>query len=220
MLIGGLRRPNAEPPTNGHVDWVGDEMAKAARYVSVKVFKGYNALSLPNFLTRQDPMIRTFFKFKSWAAQMHQFMWETFGKAKEQAGQGNWGPAWRLAQGFTLMGMSAGMIGAFFAFMSGWDDDETGTIQRTMEAIAMSHTLGIGSMVMEIAIWADGNPYRANQLISSTFGSPTAGVLARVGSNVLAGDPLGAAETTFWQLPGAREIRRFGGGAYKSIQGE
>ena len=33
MLIGGLRRPNAEPPSNSHVDWVGDEMAKAARYM-------------------------------------------------------------------------------------------------------------------------------------------------------------------------------------------
>lgn len=210
MMVSGLRKHDAEPPSNMHVDRVGDEMARAARYVSIRVFKGYNPLSLPNFLTKQDPIIRTFFKFKSWSAQMHQYMWEMFGRAQREARQGNWGPAWRLGQGFAFMGVSAGVLAAFFRFMAGTEDDDD---NRILQAIAMNQTLGIASMIMELAMYADGNPYKASQLISSTFGSPTAGVVARVGSNLLAGEPGEAASTTFWQLPGVREARRFGGGA-------
>ena len=222
MMISGLRRPDADPPSNIHVDYVGDEMARAARYVSVQVFKGYNALSLPNFLTKSDPLIRTFFKFKSWAAQMHQFMWKQFGNAQREARQGNWQPAWRLAQGLIAMGISTSALIALLAFMSGKtsDEDEDALTSLILKPVAMSQTLGLASMIMELAIYADGNPYRASQLISSAFGSPTAGVLARVGSNLLAGDPGEAASTTFWQLPGARELRRFGGGALKAVRGE
>ena len=191
-----------------HVDWVGDEMARAARYISVRTFKGYNALSLPHFLTKKDPMVRTLFKFKSWAAQMHQFMWEQIGYARREAQQGNFDPAWRLGQGMVAMGVSSGMILAFFNAMAGRDDEDN---NRVLEAIAMAHTLGIGSMIMEISLHADGNPYRASQMISSAFGSPTAGVFARVTSNLVTGDPGAAAQTFLWQLPGAREVKRFGG---------
>lgn len=215
MMVSGLRKHNAEAPSNMHVDRVGDEMARAARYVSIRVFKGYNPLSLPNFLTKQDPVIRTFFKFKSWSAQMHQYMWEMFGKAQREARQGNWGPAWRLAQGFAFMGVSAAVLAAFFRLMAGnREDDEN----RLIQAIAMNQTLGVASMIMEIAMYADGNPYKASQMISSAFGSPTAGVLARVGSNVIAGEPGAAASTAFWQLPGVREARRFGGGAIPALR--
>ena len=109
MMISGLRNPNAPNPSNPHVDWIGDEMARAARYVSVQTFKGYNALSLPNFLTSKNALIRTFFKFKSWGAQMHQFMWKQFGYAQRQARQGNMQPSWRLAQGIIAMGVSTSM---------------------------------------------------------------------------------------------------------------
>ena len=98
------------------------------------------------------------------------------------------------------------------------DEDEATLTNAVMKPLAMSQTLGMASLIMELAIYADGNPYRASQLISSTFGSPTAGVLARIGSNLLAGDPKAAASTTFWQLPGARELRRFGGGAFESLR--
>ena len=217
MMMSGLRKPDAPAPSNKHVDWVGDEMARAARYVSTRVFKGYNALSLPSFLTKKDPLIRTFFKFKSWAAQMHQFMWEQFGYARKQAMQGNWSPAWRLAQGFVGMGVSGGLILAFFNAMSGREDDEH---NKVLQSIAMAHTLGIGSMLMEIAIYADGSPYKAAHILNSALGSPTAGVFSRVGAEVLSGDIGGAGQTAFWQLPGIREVKRFGTGAYNTIQGE
>lgn len=217
MMMGGLRKPDAPAPSNMHVDWVGDEMARAARYVSTRVFKGYNALSLPSFLTKKDPMIRTFFKFKSWAAQMHQFMWEQFGYARKQAMQGNWAPAWRLAQGFVGMGVSSAMIIAFFNAMAGREDDEK---NKVLQSIAQAHTLGVGSMLMEIAIYADGSPYKAAHILNSALGSPTAGVFSRVGAEILSGDVAGAGQTAFWQLPFVREAKRFGGGAAKAIQGE
>lgn len=220
MMIGGLRKPDAPPPSHYHVDRVGDEMSRAARYVSIRVFKGYNALSMPNFLTKQDPMIRTFFKFKSWAAQMHQFMWENFNYARREARQGNWGPAWRVAQGFVGMGLSGGLIGAFFAWASERDDEDKTMLDRVMDSIAMAHTLGIGSMIIEVAQYADGNPYKASQLINSAFGSPTAGVLARTGANLIAGKPRAAITTPIRQLPGIRELDRFSGGYLDRIWGE
>ena len=219
MMIGGLRKPDAPPASNAHVDLVGDEMARAARYVSTRVFKGYNALSLPNFLTQRDPLVRTLFKFKAWAAQMHQFMWEQFNYARRQAGEGNWGPAWRLAQGFVGMGLSASMIGAFFTWAAGREDEDS-LLHNAMDSIAMAHTLGIGSMIMEIAMIAEGNPYRASQMINSALGSPTAGIVARVGGEIVSGDPASAASTTFWQLPGVRELKRFGARPLKELQAE
>ena len=211
MMIGGLRNPNAQRPSNIHVDLIGDEMGRAARYVSVRVFKGYNALTMPDFLNKSDPMIRTFFKFKSWAAQMHEYMWSQFNYARKEARKRNFAPAWRLAQGMAWMGLSGSAIGGLFAALSGRADDEENN--RILESLAMTHTLGIGSMIVEIAMYSDGNPYRAANLISSAFGSPTAGVAARISGSLLSGDPAGAAQTTFWQLPGVRDARRLGLGA-------
>ena len=217
MMVGGLRKPDVARPSNMHVDYVGDEMARAARYVSTRVFKGYNPLSLPHFLTKKDPMIRTFFKFKSWAAQMHQFMWEQFGHARREAMRGNFEPAWRLAQGMIGMGLSSSAILMLFGAMSGREEDDE---NRILQSLAMSHTLGIASMLMEIAIYADGNTYKAMNMLVSELGSPTSGVLARSVSAAVAGEPKEAITTPIRQLPGIREFDRFDRGWLDRYWGE
>ena len=210
MMIDGLRNPNASRPSNIHVDLVGDEIARAARFVSVRVFKGYNALTMPDFLTKKDPMIRTFFKFKSWAGQMHEYMMSSFLNAGRAARKGDFGPAWRLAQGMAWMGLSGAAIGGLFAALSGRDDEDR---NRLLQSLAMTHTLGIASMVIEMSMYSEGNPYRAANMLSSAFGSPTVGVAARIGGEAISGDLGGTLETTILQLPGVRDARRLGGGA-------
>ena len=68
-------------------------------------------------------------------------MWDEFRKAKDGEGKkGNFGPAWRIAQGFSYMGLSGSALGAFFLWVSGYDDDDSGNF--LMAGIAEAHVLG------------------------------------------------------------------------------
>ena len=128
------------------------------------------------------------------------------------------GPAWRLIQGLVGLGISTAMMMALFAALSGRERDENDS--RLLETVARMEALGVGSMVIELAMYSDGNSYKAGQAINSAFGSPTVGVAARVGRNIIARKPGAAAADVFWQLPGAREARQFGTGPLRRIQGE
>ena len=206
MMLGGLRPPDAPAPSHPFVDLIGDEMAKAARYVSTRTFKGYNALSMPNFLTKKHPMIRTFFKYKAWAAQMHQFVWEQFRYATKQAKQGNLKPAVNLAIGAGFMMGSAAVMTSVFNALRGRERDEDRN--RILEALAQSQAAGAISTIIEITQISDQNPYRASQMISSFFSAPAIGITSRIAGEAAAGD-LGAAATEFGlRFPFAREIPR------------
>lgn len=206
MMLGGLRPPDAPAPSHPFVDLIGDEMAKSARYVSTRTFKGYNALSMPNFLTKKHPMIRTFFKYKAWAAQMHQFVWEQFRHATKQAKQGNLKPAVRLAIGAGFMMGSAAVMASVFNALRGRERDEDRN--RILEALAQSQAAGAISTIIEIAQISDQNPYRASQMISSFFSAPVIGITSRIAGEAATGD-LGAAATEFGlRFPFVREIPR------------
>lgn len=206
MMLGGLRPPDTPDPSNPFVDLIGDEMAKAARYVSTRTFKGYNALSMPNFLTKKHPMIRTFFKFKAWAAQMHQFVWEQFRHATKQAKQGNLKPAVNLAIGAGFMMGSAAVMTSVFNALRGRERDEDRN--RILESLAQSQAAGAISTIIEIAQISNQNPYRASQMISSFFSAPVIGITSRILGEAAAGD-LGDAATEFGlRFPFVREIPR------------
>ena len=206
MMLGGLRPPDAPDPSNPFVDLVGDEMAKSARYVSTRIFKGYNALSMPNFLTKKHPMIRTFFKFKAWGAQMHQFVWEQFRHAMKQAKQGNLRPALRLAIGAGFMMGSAAVMTSVFNALRGHERDEDRN--RILEALAQSQAAGAISSIIEIAQISGGNPYRASQMISSFFSAPAIGIGSRILGEAAAGDFGDAAKEFGLRFPFVREIPR------------
>ena len=206
MMLGGLRPPDAPAPSHPMVDLIGDEMAKSARYVSTRIFKGYNALSMPNFLTKKHPMIRTFFKYKAWSAQMHQFVWEQLRYAANQAKQGNLKPAVRLAIGAGFMMGSAAVMTSVYNALRGRERDEDRN--RILEALAQSQAAGAISTIIEISQISDQNPYRASQMISSFFSAPVIGITSRIAGEAFAGRP-GAAATEFGlRFPFVREIPR------------
>ncbi len=206
MMLSGLRPPDAPDPSNPYVDLIGDEMGKSARYISTRTFKGYNALSMPHFLTKKDPMLRTFFKFKAWAAQMHQFVWEQTRYAASQLKKGNPGPAVRLALGASfLMGSTAAFVTLWNALRGREREEDR---NRILETLAQSQAAGAVSTIIEISQISDGNPYRASQMISAFFGSPTISVFSRIAGEAAAGNVGGAATEGLLRVPFVREIPR------------
>jgi len=213
MMLGGLRPPDTPAPTHPMVDLIGDEMAKSARYVSTRIFKGYNALSMPNFLTKKNPMLRTFFKYKAWSAQMHQFIWEQMRYAAKQAKAGNLKPAMRLAIGAGFMMGSAAVMTSVFNALRGRERDEDRN--RILEALAQSQAAGAISTIIEISQISDQNPYRASQMISSFFSAPVIGITSRIAGELFAGKPRAAATEFGLRFPFVREIPRI-----QQIRGE
>ena len=78
----GVMPTGAAPASNPFVDAIGNELGKSASWISNTVFKEYDALSLPKFLRRQEPMIRVFLKYKSWQGQQHAYIMRSLRYAK------------------------------------------------------------------------------------------------------------------------------------------
>ena len=210
----GVIPTGAAPASNPFVDSIGNELGKSASYVSNTVFKEYDALSLPKFLRRQEPMIRVFLKYKSWQGQQHAFIMRSGRYAIDQARQGNWTPAWHLGQSLAILGGGSTALFYVMGFASGRHEDK-GLATRYLEGLANSGALGIFSILIDAAMMAEGNPYRGVQIMNSILSNPTAGMLAEGVGRTITGDVGGAAWSVARHVPVVREIEQVTRGHFK-----
>ena len=212
VAVGEALKPEITPQASVPiVDAIANEINRTGAYVSDTIFKPYNRLSQPQFLSSKNPVERTLFKFKAWIAQTFRLMRQTTIDAISQAKKGNHRPMFNLISAFTMMGIGGMATKALFDALAGREDREGFSGFGFIDGLAASGAMHIFSIIWEQVRYADGNTFKANQTLLGFLSSPTAGVAARIGSQLLVGDVPGAAEETARVFPVTREWSRMQG---------
>ena len=210
-MVGGKRNVNAPAASNPFVDRLGDEISRTAAYVSDTIFKPYNRLSQPQFLSSANPVERTLFKFKSWIAQTFRLIRQSITDSVDQAKQGNYKPTFNLIASFGMMGLGAMATKTLFDALAGREEREGFSALGFIDGLAASGAMHAFSLIWEQIRYADGNTFKAYNSLLSLLSSPTAGVASQIGSQLLTGDVKGAAAETARVFPVTREALRLRG---------
>ena len=202
------KRVGTPQASNRHVDPFADEINRTGAYVSDTIFKPYNRLSQPQFLSSKNPVERTLFKFKSWIGQTMRLLRESAEKSVAQAKQGNYKPMFNLIASFTMMGIGGMATKTLFDALAGREDKEGFSALGFMDGLAAAGAMHLFSVVWEQVRYADGNTFKAYQSLLSFLSAPTVGVASQVGSQLLVGDIKGAAGEIARIAPITREAIR------------
>ena len=206
-----LKPANTPQASNPIVDGIANELNRTGAYVSDTIFKPYNRLSQPQFLSSKNPVERTLFKFKAWIGQTFRLMRQSTVDAVAQAKKGNYRPMFNLIAAFTMMGIGGMATKTLFDALAGREDREGFSGTGFIDGLAAAGAMHVFSVIWEQVRYADGNTFKANQALLGFLSSPTAGVAARIGSQLLVGDVPGAAEETARVFPVTREWSRMQG---------
>ncbi len=185
-------------------------MLRSMFYVSDETFKQYDASSLPAFMVSRNPLIRVFMKYKSWMLQQNRLVYNQLKRAYREAKQGNPEPLGNFIASSAMMGLGTGGLLWLYSGLQGDDDDKTVT-ERLMKGLAAAQTFGIGSVMFELAMYAEGNWYQMSNLLAKQAAGPTFSVAAQMIGPVFTGDFGQAGEEALRRLPIVSFSRRVGG---------
>lgn len=207
----GIRLGRGAAAADEFTDILGDELSRAGTFVADDSFKQYNPLSLNSPLARRDPLIRVFLKFQAWGFQQSGHIYRNVKRAFQRALQGDFRATMWLA---TMMGSLTGAyVGLRWVYdiLQGREDKELQ--DRMIQGFAESMAAGYLSLIIEMIHRAEGSAYDLENSLRYQFTPAILGWLSKPAA-ALATEGLseGLKEGTK-QLPGVREIRRFGGRA-------
>jgi len=167
---------------------------KSMHYISDATFKAYDATSMPAFLNKQTPIVRLFMKYKSWMFQHNSFKLKNWKRAIREARMGNFRPFWNLAQSAVWTGATYGMMLSFYSMLRGYDEPPD-----MLEALHAGQTLGMSSVLLEMAGRADGNWWRLSKDMLGQAAGPTGSITTQVIAPTL---------TTDFDVAGKQVVRR------------
>ena len=205
----GIRLRGGEAAMDDFTDILGGELANAGTFVSDQGFKQYNALSLNSALASRDPKIRVFLKFQAWGFQQSSLIYRNVKRAFQRALQGDFRATMWLA---TMMGSLTGAyVGLrwLYDILQGREDKELQ--DRMIQGFAESMAAGYLSLVIEMMHRAEGSAYDLENSLRYQFTPAILGWLSKPAAAGLADGPKEGLKEFGKQLPGVREVRRFGG---------
>ena len=179
-------------------------------YISDQTFKPYDARSLPKYLLSQNPLIRVFFKYKSWMDQHHRLIYRLLRRAYREAKQGNLQPLGDFVAANAMLGLGTGGLLWLYAGLQGDDDDKTWQT-RLFQGFTAAQTFGLASALLELGMYAEGNWYQMSNLLAKQAAGPTFSVAAQMVGPVLTGDVERAGTEALRRLPIVSFSRRVGG---------
>lgn len=214
--VDGVRGSEYVAPSNPLTDIVGNEIMRAASFMSSQVFKEYNILSSPEFLSpdylQGHPLQRLLFKFKSWAAQMTRYLLHEGWYALKEARHGNFKPMIQMVVAFSMMGAGAWATQVMFSALAGKElEDDWFSPWGPANALMASGVMGWISTVTEFGKYADGNAYKGAMQMLNYMAGPFGGIVSEVGGELAAFDPVGAAGVLGSRAPISREVSRLTG---------
>ena len=109
-----------------------------------------------------------------------------------------------------MMGLGTGGLLWLYSALQGDDDDKT-ALDRLFKGLAAAQTFGIGSVMFELAMYAEGNWYQMANLLAKQAAGPTFSVAAQMTGPILTGDFAQAGEEAIRRLPIVSFSRRVGG---------
>ena len=211
LMTGDVIVPGAPEASNEFVELIGNEMGRAALFVSESVFKPYDARTLSPFLVNTHPLIRIFTKYLAWVAQMNQYMVESYIGAFRSAKKGDFMPFARIGASTLALGMPTAFIGYAFSALQGYHDDEDDTMVKYMlEGVLSSQTFGLASFLGEKFLWSGGNRLILERDLTRTAAGPAGSIIAKYVASIATGDWAGVGKQTVRRLPVTRELAQTG----------
>ncbi|MCY3739937.1 MAG: strawberry notch family protein [Candidatus Poribacteria bacterium] len=193
-----------------HAERLAGTMLRSMFYISDEAFKQYDATSLPQFMLSKNPLIRVFMKYKSWMLQQNRLVYNQLRRAYREAKQGNLEPLGNFVAATGMMGLGTGGLLWLYSALQGDDDDKT-MLDRMFKGLAAAQSLGIASVMFELAMYAEGNWYQMSNLLAKQAAGPTFSVAAQMIGPVLTGDFERAGTEALRRLPIVSFSRRVGG---------
>ena len=207
LALSGVELPSAPPPQNALTDRIGDEWVRSAMFVSDSVFKPYDARTLPPSFNTKDPFMKIILKFKGWMLQMNSFIFRQYKQASNEAIEHrNFRPLSNMLSGTLALTGSVGATQAVFAMLQGRSDEE----DKLLKAFLHTQTLGLGSVLLEMALRSEDNPWRLEKTIEGTVVGPVWGTFADIISPTATGDLDRTLQEVLQRTPGAREMLQVG----------
>ncbi len=205
IALAGVELPSKKPAKHRLTDRIGEEWVRAAMYVSDSVFKPYDARTLPAEFQKSTAFARMILKFKGWMFQQNRFMVDQYKRAAVEARRGNFRPIARVLTSTLMLTGSVGAAQAVFAMLQGRDNDD-----ELLRAYLHTQTLGLGSVLWEMAVRSEGNPWRLEKTLEGTLVGPVWGTFADVLSPTLTGDVDRSLQEVLQRTPVAREALYIG----------
>ena len=201
----------------GEVDMTGTPEAQATlahailrsgRFVSNETFKRYDATSLPPFLLKHSPLLRVFTKYKSWSFQQNRQQYKRFKNIKSEMRRGNFSPFSNMLQGAAIFGTTYAMMNLLWA--SG-REEEQGMMERFGEGMLDAQMFGLASVMLQMALRADGNWFRMQKDMVSQLAGPAASITSGIIAPIVTGDFVQAGEQALYRVPGVNVAKRASG---------
>ena len=206
IALAGVELPSATPPTNPLTDRIGEEFVRSAMYLSDAVFKPYDARTLPDAFNSKDPRFRVFLKFKGWMFQQNRFIVDQYKRAYREARQHrNFRPLGNMLASTLMLTGTVAATQAVFAMLQGRDNDD-----ELLRAFLHTQTLGLGSVLWEIAMYSEGSPWRLEKSLEGLIVGPVWGTFADILSPTATGDLDRTFQEILQRTPGARELLHLG----------
>lgn len=206
IALAGVELPSKTPAKHRLTDRIGEEWVRTAMYISDSVFKPYDARTLPAEFQKSTPFARMILKFKGWMFQQNRFMVDQYKRAAVEARQGNYRPIARILTATLMLTGSVGAAQAVFAMLQGRDEND----DELLRAYLHTQTLGLGSVLWEMAVRSEGNPWRLEKSMEGTLVGPVFGVFADVLAPTATGDWDRSLQEVLQRTPVAREAIHLG----------
>ena len=206
IALAGVELPSKTPAKHRLTDRIGEEWVRAAMYISDSVFKPYDARTLPAEFQKTTPFARMILKFKGWMFQQNRFMVDQYKRAALEARRGNFRPIARVLTSTLMLTGSVGMAQTMFAMLQGRDEND----DELLRAYLHTQTLGLGSVLWEMAVRSEGNLWRLEKTLEGTLVGPVWGTFADVLSPTLTGDVDRSLQEVLQRTPVAREALYIG----------
>ncbi len=207
--VEGIRIQEGDAAVDEYTDILGDEIGKGAAHISDSAFKQYNALSLNSLLAQRDPHLRVFLKYQAWSYQQSSLIYRQTKQAFRRAAQGDFrSTMWLVTTMGSLVGTYTALRWVYDALQ---DRDDKEVKDRLIDAFAEAQVAGYISVIMEIVRRAQGSTFSALNSIMFQLSPPLGTFLGRPAAEAMAEGPGAGVRQAIKQLPGPREVRRFGG---------
>lgn len=202
LPIVGFKRTGVTAASDPYVDAIGEQVFRSAVFVSNTVLKRYDAVSLPSALRTTNPFLRLFTKFIAWPVQHHSYLFRQLRYAINEAkGNRNWKPAYNLLSATAYTAAMGAGTATLFAALQGRFDEDDDYLEKALRGVAASHAFGMASMLMEAALFAEGNSWLLEKAITTRGAGPTIGKWGRMGAPYLTGDWAEGLEQTMRSIP-------------------